>query len=303
MNGWLIVNGFLRSEKFDDLYQLLDAAFRSKGASLTVFPNTAFVNPAGEPPLPSLTSSEKACLPDFVIFWDKDTALARRFEDAGLPVFNSSAAIACCDDKIQTALALTRSGVPTPRTIFAPKTFEGVGRDSLEFLQVAADTLQLPMVIKEACGSFGQQVYLAQTIGEAKDIVRRIGHKDFLMQEFVATSRGQDLRVNVVGNEVVASMRRFNTTDFRSNVTLGGGTEPAIPTPAQRDAALAACKAVGADFAGVDILFGPNGAPLVCEVNSNPHFRSTLDCTGINLADTVAAYVLRRLNSATSLTL
>lgn len=294
MTGWLIINGFLRSEKFDDLYRLLDAAFRAKGASLTVFPNTAFANPAGEPPLPTLTPLGMACLPDFVIFWDKDIALARRFEDAGLPVFNSSAAIACCDDKIQTALALTRRKVPTPRTVFAPRTFEGVGRDSLEFLQVAAGTLKLPMAIKEACGSFGQQVYLAQTMDEAQDIVRRIGHKDFLMQEFIDTSRGQDLRVNVVGDEVVAAMRRFNATDFRSNVTLGGGTEPVAPTPVQREAALAACKAVGADFAGVDILFGPNGAPLVCEVNSNPHFRSTLDCTGVNMADSVAAYVLNR---------
>ena len=290
MNGWLIINGFLRSEKFDDLYRLLDDAFCAKGTSLTVFPNTAFVNPTGFP----LTPSKDDQLPDFVIFWDKDIALARRFEDAGISVFNSSAAIACCDDKIMTSLALTRHGVPTPRTIFAPKTFEGVGRVSLEFLQVAANTLKLPMVIKEACGSFGQQVYLAQTMDEAQDIVRRIGHKDFLMQEFVASSRGQDLRVNIVGNEVIATMRRFNASDFRSNVTLGGGTEPVTPTPAQREAALAACKAVGADFAGVDILFGPNGVPLVCEVNSNPHFRSTLDCTGVNMADSVATYVLQK---------
>ena len=311
MNGWLVINGFLRSEKFDDLYRLLDAAFRAKGVSLAVFPNTAFVNPATEPPLPPLkplaslkpvspiTPSKDDRPPDFVLFWDKDTALAQRFVDAGVSVFNSPAAIACCDDKIMTSLALARHGVPTPRTIVAPKTFEGVGRNSLEFLHAAADTLKLPMVIKEACGSFGQQVYLAQTMDEAQDIVRRIGHKDFLMQEFVATSRGQDLRVNVVGDEVVAAMRRFNASDFRSNVTLGGGTEPAAPTPAQRDAALAACKAVGADFAGVDILFGPDGAPLVCEVNSNPHFRSTLDCTGVNLADSVAAYVLNRCSTGT----
>ena len=290
MNGWLIINGFLRSEKFDDLYRLLDAAFRAQGASLTVFPNTAFVSPTGFP----ITPSNNDRLPDFVIFWDKDVALAQRFEDAGVPVFNSSSAIACCDDKIMTSLALARHGIPTPRTIIAPKTFEGVGRNSLEFLHAAANMLKLPLVIKEACGSFGQQVYLAQTMDEAQDIVRRIGHKDFLMQEFVATSRGQDLRVNVVGGEVIATMRRFNANDFRSNVTLGGGTEPVTPTPAQREVALAACKAVGVDFAGVDILFGPNDAPLVCEVNSNPHFRSTLDCTDVNLADSVASYVLQK---------
>ena len=312
MNGWLIVNGFLQSPKFDDLYRLLADAFRAQGASLTVMPNTAFASPIGDPltPLKPETIAKPgraACphaaaagrglpaLPDFVLFWDKDTALAQRLENAGLPVFNSAAAIATCDDKIKTALALARQGVPMPRTIFAPKTFEGVGYASLDFLHTVIDTLGLPLVIKEACGSFGQQVYLAQTRAEAEDIIRRIGHKDFLMQEFVASSRGMDLRVNVVGGEVVAAMRRFSATDFRSNVTLGGGMERATPSPAQCEIAVAACRTVGADFAGVDILYGPNEAPLVCEVNSNPHFRSTLDCTGVNLADVLAAHVLRAI--------
>ena len=286
MNGWLIINGFLLSSKFDDLYRLLAEAFQAQGATLTIFPNTAFATPIGVPFTP--------VKPDFVLFWDKDVALAQRLEAAGLPVFNSAAAIDTCDDKIKTALALARQGVVQPRTIFAPKTFEGVGYASLDFLRDAADTLGLPLVIKEAYGSFGQQVYLAQTLVETEDIVRRIGHKDFLMQEFIATSRGTDLRVNVVGGEVVAAMRRFSATDFRSNVTLGGGMECATPTPAQRAAALAACRTVGADFAGVDILYGPNDIPLVCEVNSNPHFRSTLDCTGVNLADALAAHVMRR---------
>ena len=334
MNGWLIVNGFLQSSKFDDLYRLLAEAFQAQGATLTVFPNTAFATPLTplmalkplrplkplEPlrPLKPLKSLEplrplkplkplmplkpleplrplKSLKPDFVLFWDKDVALAQRLEAAGLPVFNSATAIATCDDKIKTALALARQGVVLPRTIFAPKTFEGVGYASLDFLRSAADELGLPLVIKEAYGSFGQQVYLAQTQAEAEDIVRRIGHKDFLMQEFIATSRGTDLRVNVVGGEVVAAMRRFSATDFRSNVTLGGGMERATPTPAQCEIAVAACRAVGADFAGVDILYGPNDAPLVCEVNSNPHFRSTLDCTGVNLADVLAAHVLRAI--------
>ena len=308
MNGWLIVNGFLKSEKFDDIYRLLSDAFRAKGVSLEMFPNTAFTNPLGEPlrPLKSLKplNDPKPLKADFVLFWDKDVALARRMEDVGLPVFNSSSAIDCCDDKIKTALAFARHGVPTPRTIAAPKTFEGIGYTTSGFLVEAANTLGFPFVIKEASGSFGQQVYLAQSMDEVETIVRKIGHKDFLMQEFIASSRGQDLRVNVAGGRDIVSMRRFNATDFRSNVTLGGGTAPVEPTPAERDAAIAACEAVGADFAGVDILYGPDGEPLVCEVNSNPHFRSTLDCTGVNLADALAAHVLQgriAANTSTSL--
>ena len=232
MNGWLIVNGFLQSPKFDDLYRLLADAFRAQGASLTALPNTAFARPLTPlTPLRPLKPLEplEPLKPDFVLFWDKDVALAQRLEAAGLPVFNSAAAIATCDDKIKTALALARQGVPMPRTIFAPKTFEGVGYASLDFLHTAADTLGLPLVIKEACGSFGQQVYLAQTRAEAEDIVRRIGHKDFLMQEFVASSRGTDLRVNVVGGEVVAAMRsvgKLMSVDLRETAKGGLAVTP-----------------------------------------------------------------------------
>ena len=164
MNGWLIINGFLRSEKFEDLYRLLDDAFRAKGATLTVFPNTAFVNPTGFP----LTPSKDDQPPDFVIFWDKDIALARRFENAGIAVFNSSAAIACCDDKIQTALALTRRKVPTPRTIFAPKTFEGVGRDSLDLV-----VEELPLSVCKAFWKTGREVATGEMLDSLADLRRK----------------------------------------------------------------------------------------------------------------------------------
>ena len=287
MTGWLVVNAFLRSAKFEDIYALLSAAFDAHGVRLERMPGTAFATPLGaSPPAPH---------PDFTVFWDKDVALARRLEDAGLRLFNTSAAVACCDSKVQTALALVRAGVPAPRTIIAPKTFDGIPRDDTSFLRRAAESLGLPFVIKEEFGSFGRQVHLVHTLDEAEALMRELAHKDFMMQEFIASSAGRDLRVNVVGGEAVCAMRRFSATDFRSNVTLGGGMAPETPTPAQRDAAIAACRAVGADFAGVDILYGPDGAPLVCEVNSNPHFRSTLDCTGVNLANCIADHVLHQV--------
>ena len=284
MTGWLVVNPFLRSPKFDDLYALIDDAFRARGATLERIPSTVLARPLGTP----LGS------PDFVIFWDKDSALARRLEDEGLRVFNPSSAIAICDSKIQTALALSRLSVPMPHTIMAPMTFEGIPR-STDFLRSAADVLGFPFVIKEEFGSFGQQVHLVRSVHEAESLVAGLGHRGFVMQRFIASSAGCDMRVNVVGGVVICAMRRFSANgDFRSNVTLGGRCEPAVPTPSQRRIAMAAAVAAGADFAGVDLLCGPDGEPLVCEVNSNPHFRSTLDCTGVNLADAIADHVLRQ---------
>ena len=85
-------------------------------------------------------------------------------------------------------------------------------------------------------------------------------------------------------------LRENKLGDFRSNITLGGTALPYSPSDEECELAISACKKLGLDFAGVDILFGPSG-PLLCEVNSNAHFKSTYDCTGINLADIIAKHI------------
>ncbi len=285
-SGWLIVNGFLRSEKFNEIYALLQNATRKFGAELVC-------KKASE--IAFVFGAESALeRPDFVLFWDKDEVLARRLERLQIPVFNSARAIEICDNKILTAETLTLFGIKTPKTLPAPKTFEGVGYTDFSFLETAKKALGFPMVIKEAYGSFGAQVYLAKNEESALEIIAKIGWKPFLMQEFIAESRGKDIRVNVVGGRVVCAIMRENKEDFRSNITNGGIGTPVVLTKEQEKLALLACQAVGADFAGVDILLGKD-APLVCEVNTNPHFRSTLDCTGVDLSEHIMRYVLERI--------
>lgn len=277
--GWLVVNGFLGGAKYSELYAYLLTAARKQSINLVLMRNDDLV---GTMP----------ALPDFVLFWDKDVALARRLERAGVPVFNSARAIEICDNKILTAEAL-EGKVATPKTVIAPKTFEGVGYTDLEFLKKVGGMLSYPMVIKEAYGSFGKQVYLAENYKKAVCVVGKIGHKDFLMQEFIARSSGKDIRVNVVGGKVVAAMLRCNDGDFRSNITGGGKAQSITLTAAQEKTAIAACEAVGADFAGVDILLGE--IPLVCEVNSNPHFKSTYECTGVDMSEYILRHIAERL--------
>lgn len=281
--GWLVVNGFLQTEKFNTLYELLLDEATRRGVELIEKYADELVLPVGE---------AWTALPDFVLFWDKDISLARRLEKF-VPVFNGARAIELCDNKILTAEALASAGVKTPKTVIAPKTFEGVGYNRTRFLDEAGEYLGYPMVIKEAYGSFGAQVYLAHTREAAAEVIAELGHKEFLMQEFIKESVGRDIRVNVVGGKVVAAMLRYNEKDFRSNVTNGGKTRRITLTSAQEQAALAACEAVGADFAGVDILC--TDEPLVCEVNSNPGFKSTLDCTGVDLSKSILEHIDARL--------
>ena len=168
------------------------------------------------------------------------------------------------------------------------------GFSQMQFLDDAERLLGYPMVIKESNGSFGKQVYLAENKKQALKIIKKIGHKRFLMQEFIRESRGRDIRVNVVGGKVICAILRENKRDFRSNVSSGGVAKRVCLTAEQEQIALDACKAVGADFAGVDVLLSKNGA-LICEVNSNPHFKSTYDCTGVDLSEYITALVAERI--------
>ena len=114
------------------------------------------------------------------------------------------------------------------------------------------------------------------------------------MQKFIEESCGRDLRINVVKNKVVASMLRENKNDFRSNVTGGGVARRTAITKEQESAAISALNALSCDFGGVDVLLN-DGEPMVLEVNSNMHFVSTFNCTGINVAESIAEYIVSEI--------
>ena len=186
---------------------------------------------------------------------------------------------------------LALKGLPMPKTVIAPKTFPNIGFSDLSFLDKVTSLLGFPLVVKESFGSFGAQVYLAHDMAELRDIIKQHERSPLLFQELVKTSFGRDIRINVVGGKVCAAMlRESKCGDFRSNVTLGGSTLPYSPTDAECELALAATERLRLDFAGIDILFGEDG-PLICEVNSNAHFKSTYDCTGVDLADLIAQHI------------
>ena len=285
MNCWLVVNTFMDKEKFKNLYKLLFDAFSKRGVSLLIKRAQDISLEVGK---------EIKNKPDFAIFWDKDIYLAERLEAQGIRLFNNSHAINLCDNKILMYQELAKHQIRIPRTMVAPKTFEGLGYEDLSFVKEAAQELGWPLVIKEAYGSFGEQVYLAKDMNEAESIINKIGYHDFLMQEFIASSKGKDIRINVVGDKVIASMLRENKNDFRSNISNGGTGVNFAPEQDYIDLAIKAAKSLGLDFAGVDVMFGEDG-PIICEVNSNPQFASTLQATGINLADYIADYILRQV--------
>lgn len=276
MKGLLVVNRFLHSDKFDELSTYFLKAADKLNIRLELVTNASYK-----------TDWKSA---DFVLFWDKDILLAKWLEMQKIPVYNSASAIEICDDKAKTWLALERKGIPTPKTIPAPMTYSGIGYTELSFVEDIIREFSFPLIMKESFGSFGQQVYLVNNKSELTKKVKELEGKPFLFQEYIGESKGKDIRLQVVGNRVVASMYRYSEDDFRANITNGGHMKAYEPTSQEIELAIRAAGAVGADFAGVDLLFGKDG-PLVCEVNSNAHFVNILKCTGVDTSMEIMKYI------------
>lgn len=293
LSCWIVYNGFLPGNKFVDFAQMLQEAAEQRGHHATLYKNSELIALLQR----NIALSGSPELPDYVIFTDKDIYLAKQLELLGMPVYNSAETIAISDDKIRTYQLLAKNNLPMPTTLVAPKNYGLDMPFEQTFFDAVLNQFRFPFIVKEAFGSFGEQVYLIKDEKELLKIVSDISARPFMVQEFVESSYGKDLRLQVVGDEVVASMKRTAENDFRANVTAGGRMEPYEPSKQESDIALQATKAIGADFAGVDLLFGENG-PVICEINSNAHIRNLLDATGINVAPHIVRYIENRSKGA-----
>ncbi|AXH99328.1 RimK family alpha-L-glutamate ligase [Sporosarcina sp. PTS2304] len=283
---WIIYNGSLTSDKFVDQARLVAEAAERAGVQAMIIKNYEIVMDVQTPIKDA---------PDFIVFLDKDTLLARYLKQQGIPVFNDPKVIETCDNKAKQYIELAKHDVAMPKTIVAPKVYPNFSIEGHGYYERVLETLGLPLIIKEGHGSFGMKVYLIETKEAFDNKVNELRGVDYVFQEFIETSRGRDIRVNIVGDQIIAAMYRHSETDFRANITNGGVAEVVELTTAQETLALEAAKAVGAQFAGVDLLFGPDDQPLVCEVNGAAHIRNLLNVTGINVADAMIAYILEKL--------
>src|SRR5699024_6596788 len=164
-----------------------------------------------------------------------------------IPVYKSSAANTTSDDKIKTFQLLAKVGITIPKTIFSPKTFGIDDAITNDYLAQIMSSFSFPLVIKEAYGSFGEQVYLIHNKNELHKKVREIGERTFMCQELNTSSYGKDIRLQVVGDKVVAAMKRTAKNDLRANVTSGGTMEPYKPTIEETQLAVKASQLIGAD--------------------------------------------------------
>lgn len=292
--GCVVTNGYVRSQKFDEVTALYREAAKQLGIELKHVLTSELVHGVqeGEVFLGGFRENEV----DFVLFLDKDVRLAKVLEHKGIKVFNSARVIEICDDKSMTFFELAGEGIKMPKTIVAPLVFPGTYKaDNDLFIEVIEKALAYPLIVKESFGSFGEQVYMVKNQKELKEKRKSLASVPHIYQEFVTSSYGKDVRVHVVGDQVVASMLRVSETDFRANIS-NGGKMAKIQLPIAFEAlAIRVAQVLEADFVGVDLLFGEAEEPILCEVNSNAHIKNILDCTGVNVAEYIMKHIEREL--------
>ncbi len=291
MTGWFITSGYFRNESVEYTENAFRLAFQKYGVGFEAYKSNElqFYLDGGEVKL-----LQNYAKPDFAIFWDKDVVLAGALEKWGVKVFNNSRAIELCDDKVKTLNFLAECGINMPKTVFAPLVFGNREESDEKFLTGLMQILSFPVVVKEASGSFGWQVYLAKDKAELLSLRQKLVHQPHLYQQFIKESAGKDARIIVIGGKAVASIVRQNDKDFRANVELGAKVSYRKAEQSFFAMAEKVCKLLDLDYAGVDLLFGKDG-PLLCEVNSNAYFKGFESCCGIKVAEIYLDFALSKL--------
>ena len=161
-----------------------------------------------------------------------------------------------------------------------------------DYINSIEKEFKYPFVIKEVYWAFGLQVYLIKNKNNLLKIIKQIWIKPYIIQEFIEKSKWRSIRLNVVGNKVVASMLRISKTDFITSASMGCDIYNYEPNKKQINLAIKCTKLIWVDFAWVDLLFWDDDEPIVCEVNSNAQMKNILNCTWINVADYIIGYII-----------
>ena len=218
------------------------------------------------------------------------TAVVRQFQEMDVFCANTAHGISNSRDKLRSLQILSRHHIGIPRTTFV--------RDKKDVLPAIERVGGAPVVIKLIEGTQGIGVLLAESVKAAESIIELLQSQkqNVLIQKFVAESKGKDIRAFVVGDRVVAAMRRVaQGQEFRSNVHRGGVAEAVTLSDEYMETAVRAAQILGLRVAGVDMLEGKDG-PQIMEVNSSPGLEGIETCTGLDIAGAVIDYIAAQVD-------
>ena len=211
------------------------------------------------------------------------------FRELGVTVWNDARAIERCVDKSMTSFLLARAGIPTPAT-WATESYEQAHAIA------ERETTEGPLVLKPLFGSQGRGLKLVHKPEDLPKIEETPG-RVYYLQRFIGVKRRggyHDFRILVVQGRIVAAMRR-HSNQWITNIKRGGRPVPVVINDEMKTLALQAAMAVGANFVGVDIVYGIDDRPAVLEVNSMPAWSSLQKVTTVNIASVLAEALVAAL--------
>ncbi len=212
--------------------------------------------------------------------------LLQSVEARGTLVSNSPRCLEAAIDKYLTTARLHRAGLPVPRTFVCQTADEALEH----FTKLGGDVVVKPLFGSEGRGMV--RVSDPELAWRTFRTLERTGAVLYL-QEMIRHP-GWDLRVFVLGGRVLTAMRRHARDDWRTNVAQGGRGEPVAVRDDEAELALRACAILGADVAGVDLLYGPRGQKFVLEVNAVPGWRALSPVTGIDVARRIIQHLAEK---------
>lgn len=216
-------------------------------------------------------------------------AFIRQFELQGYLVLNGHTGVHRAKNKIRTLQLMHHKKTSMPKTavIFSEESIDHVVKE-----------FKYPVIVKSAYGVGGSGIFIAESRRSMRSIADYLLKKNdnpIKIQEYIAESKGKDLRLFVVGGKVVATMQRSaRKGDFRSNLHKGGSGKAIEPTEEEKKMAVRAVKYIGLDISGVDILRTKNG-PVIIEVNSNPGLSGITKYAKVDVAEKIVKYAEKRI--------
>ena len=217
-------------------------------------------------------------------------AVIRHLERLGVNCFNASSAIDTVKDKLFTHQILAENNIPVPKTMLAKFPLD---------VDMVRRHFGFPLVVKTLSGSQGKGVFLSQSEKEFTDLIQLVEvtnpSTNMIIQEFVETSLGRDIRVLTLGGRAIAAMERTAAgSDFKANFSTGGQVSSIEITPEIEWMASEASRILGLDVAGVDLLYDGDHFK-VCEVNSSPGFEGLEKCCKLDVPKEIFHYLKVRL--------
>lgn len=218
---------------------------------------------------------------DFLIYRGRDASIAQRFEMMGIPLFNRSEVNRISNNKLHTFEIATLLGVPAVPT---------------KKVHSVKDIKSYPSVLKTIDGHAGSEVYLCAGVEKAEKVMEKFKGREMIAQPYVE-SNAQDVRVILLGTEIVGAVKRTGKDSFKSNYSLGGDIEPYILAPTQIEDAKKIARGLKSDYIGVDFLLLKDGTWLLNEIEDPVGARSFYLSYSFSIAEKFIHYIREKLQA------